>query len=146
MCVRAITLFFLAVVMTGCTTISVQQHQPQDFSKLYLRGVFTWWEADPQYKVVENGSDIYTASVKLIADGQPYDFKFADANWTPGLACGPQNPAEAVLTRGARAVADCENPQQNFKFTPQQTGTFRFYFDAKNADRPVVYIKRLSTN
>lgn len=126
--------------LSGCSTISVEQRKTQDYSKLYLRGVFTWWEANPSYKVKEGSDEVYSASVKLIADGQPYDFKFADENWTPGLACGPLSNRDINLKAGAKALVDCQNPKENFKFTPNKTGLYRFIFDARNQSQPIVYV------
>ena len=54
---------------------------------LYLRGVFNWWEATPAYRFKQDGVN-WHVNVELIADGQPYDFKLSDSQWTPSQSCG----------------------------------------------------------
>ena len=128
-------------LLSGCSTTFVEQLlPPQDYQSLYLRGVFNWWEADENYKVSQREQDVFVSSAKLIADGQPYDFKFADAQWQPGLSCGPID--EQVLTTSNKLEADCNNPQANFKFTPSETGVYEFYIDFSDADEPEVYVRK----
>ena len=57
------------------------------FSDWYLRGVFNWWEAQPRYQLNASAKGWYV-DVELIADQQPYDFKFSNASWTTGQTCG----------------------------------------------------------
>lgn len=133
-----------AVVLSGCSTTFELPLQTINYDGLYLRGVFTWWEADENYRVQKVGDDLYMATARLIADGQPYDFKFADENWTPGLACGPANyDGESVsLSLGKKEEAGCDNPKANFKFTPDETNVFEFYIDFSDPYEPEVYVKK----
>ncbi len=57
------------------------------FENMFLRGVFNWWEADPSYQFKRTNTG-WVVDVELIADGQPYDFRLSDANWTPSQSCG----------------------------------------------------------
>ena len=76
-------------LLSGCASYTVEPYKDvQQLPELYLRGVFTWWEADPQYLLINQGGSVYATTIELIADGQPYDFKFADKDWTPGSSCG----------------------------------------------------------
>ncbi|MBW8192763.1 hypothetical protein K0504_17125 [Neiella marina] len=110
---------------------------------LYLRGVFTWWDAEEPYKVKRVGPDLYQAQARLVADGEYYDFKFADAGWSPGTNCGFLTKAdENVLEDAAPVNANCSSNGSYFRFKPTKTGTFGFYFDQRN-ETPQVYIKRL---
>lgn len=112
-----------------------------NWEALYLRGVFTWWEAEEQYRVHKVEEDLYRVSVELVADGQPYDFKFADRHWSPGLRCGYANKdQDQTLRLGLAVKANCDTQVNNFKFTPGQSGEFHFYFDARIQDQPSVYI------
>lgn len=133
-----------AFFLTGCSTTFELPIQSINYDELFLRGAFTWWEADDNYKVQKVGDDLYMASARLIADGQPYDFKFADENWTPGLACGPASYSRksVALELNKKAVASCDNPSANFQFTPDETGVFKFFIDFSDPYEPEVYVKK----
>lgn len=131
--------------MSGCSTTFVEQIMEKDYQSFYLRGVFTWWEADENYRIEQVNGKLYKATVKLIADGQPYDFKFADQSYAPGYDCGSATgTAGKVLTVGKTARSSCENPGGNFQFTPQETGAYDFFIDFTNEQLPVVYIEKSS--
>lgn len=141
------SLISIAVLLAGCSTTFIEDLVPEteiNYQEMYVRGVFTWWEADDNYRLVQVSSGVYSANAKLIADGQPYDFKFANENWTPGMSCGGSNGAINVeLDLGSKVSADCQNPQGNFKFTPDETGTYGFVIDFSNPSDPQVYVKRV---
>ncbi len=121
----------------------IGEDNKEDWHTLYLRGVFTWWEADESFKVKQVKPELFMVSAELVADGQPYDFKFADKNWTPGLRCGYSNKEkDEELTLGSVSEANCDTPVDNFRFTPSESGTYNFYFDVKNQNAPLVYIKK----
>ena len=84
--------FLIAATLSGCsstkTFVDGLDNDKPSYDELYLRGSFTWWEADEAYKVVKFDESIYRVVVELVADGQPYDFKFADKAWSEGLSCG----------------------------------------------------------
>lgn len=108
---------------------------------MYLIGNFTWWEADENYRLTEQGKDIYMADVELIADGQPYDFKFADKHWTPGYSCGNTLKNQgSPLSIGRVMLAECFEPKGNFQFTPAETGIYRFVIDFSDAGSPKVSV------
>lgn len=132
-------------LISGCSTTFVEQILDKDYESLYLRGVFTWWEADENYRLELVEGNLYKSSVKLIADGQPYDFKFADKNYTPGYDCGsPTGTGGKVLMAGSKALSSCEQPGGNFQFTPEVTGTYDFFIDFTNDAAPTVYIQTAS--
>jgi hypothetical protein len=135
-------------ILSGCASNVVQPFDA--FSKaydgLYLRGVFTWWEADPKYKLQKVAIGQYATSIKLIADGQPYDFKFSDANWTPGLNCGYRNKDnDQLVTLGQSVDAACHTSDENFKFIPSETGLYEFSIDFSNPGIPRVVIKKIES-
>ena len=133
----------MAFVLSGCATTVVEEIPPRDYSNMYIIANFTWWEADENYRLLPVQEGLYAAKAKLIADGQPYDFKFADKNWTPGYSCGsPYGSESLTLALAEKVEADCFNPRGNFKFTPEQTGTYQFFIDFSDEDEPEVYIQR----
>lgn len=134
------------LLITGCASTKsiIDQITSKDYDEMYLRGVFTWWEADENYKLVKlDGSNIYYSSAELVADGQPYDFKFADENWSPGYRCGYLiKDEDEVVTEGVRVKVNCDTPVDNFKFTPPTTGIYNFYIDFTVPELPEVYVKK----
>ena len=135
-CVYAVLLSSCAATKSAFVTAEIP-----NWDQLYLRGVFTWWEAEEQYRVNQVEKNLYRVSVELVADGQPYDFKFADQDWTPGLRCGyAKKQQDQTLHLGKAVNANCDTQVNNFKFTPDQSGEFHFYFDAREQKQPSVYI------
>ena len=141
---KFVPVFASFLFVGGCASTLELPLQKVNYDNMFLRGVFTWWEADDNYKVEKVADDLYKASARLIADGQPYDFKFADADWTPGLACGPvSDEGQSVdIKEGKKETANCDNPKANFKFTPDETGIFNFYIDFSDPYEPEVYIEK----
>ena len=142
--------FFLASVgiLSGCASNILDPFISSDkaYDELYLRGVFTWWEADPKYKLQATENGRYATTIKLIADGQPYDFKFSDANWTPGLNCGYLNKDnDQMVTLGGFVSSGCDSNDQNFKFIPSETGFYEFSIDFSNPSLPLVRINKASS-
>lgn len=134
------------VMLNGCSTTFIEDLIPEsdaNYEEMYVRGVFTWWEADENYRLKQIGDNLFAANAKLIADGQPYDFKFADENWTPGMSCGSASGQSSVqLSLADKLLANCDNPQGNFQFTPTETGTYSFVIDFTDAANPIVFVQR----
>lgn len=133
------------MVVAGCSTTYIEQLiLEKDYEEMFVRGVFTWWEADENYRLkpIIEDSKVFAASAKLIADGQPYDFKFADANWTPGMSCGVQSEQNLQLELDTPVMADCVDPQGSFEYTPFETGTYQFVIDFTEEESPQVYIQK----
>ena len=105
---------------------------------MYVMGIFTWWEADENYRLQPKGDKLFSVTTKLIADGQPYDFKFSDKHWTPEYSCGPESHLTLKLAKSVTAV--CNNPSGNFQFTPELTGTYEIFIDFSDDQQPQVYI------
>ena len=64
-------------------------------------------------------------NVKLIADGQPYDFRFADINYTSELNCGAEAPDNPIKQDQEQELV-CVSGSHNLQFVPNETGTYRF--------------------
>ncbi|MFQ3189139.1 MAG: hypothetical protein ACI936_000263 [Paraglaciecola sp.] len=132
----------LVSLLSGCATNAIDSFiNEQNYDGLYLRGVFSWWEADEKYRLVEISDEVYSTSIELIADGQPYDFKFADSNWTPGMNCGYANESDRVIVVDRPVRSNCDTTDENFRFTPTETGTFNFTIDFSGFSAPNVSIR-----
>ena len=109
---------------------------------LYLRGNFTWWDIEQHAKVERVEGQVYKAKVELIADGQPYEFKFADENWSLGANCGYYNKADQQVVIGKKSSANCNAKFEPFKFTPSVTADYNFYIDFSELELPKVWIEQ----
>lgn len=140
-----VSVIVLASLISGCATNVMDNFiKEQDYDGLYLRGVFSWWEADEKYKLVELSDRVYSTSIELIADGQPYDFKFADAHWTPGMNCGYASESDKVIVVGDSVKSSCQSTDENFRFTPTETGTYQFTINFKGFGAPKVSVNLLT--
>jgi hypothetical protein len=145
---KKIGFIFLAILsslLSGCATNVIDSFiKEHNYKGLYLRGVFSWWEADEKYKLIELSDQVYSTTIELIADGQPYDFKFADSNWTPGMNCGYANETDKVIVVGVPVRSNCESTDENFRFTPIETGTFEFTINFNGFGAPKVTINAVT--
>jgi hypothetical protein len=107
-----------------------------ELSGLYIRGVFNWWEAQPRY-LLNQGQQRWYVDVELIADGQPYDFKFSDSKWTPSQTCGSLGNNNALVPTNSVTLLTCGSEAQNLQFIPKKTGTYRFTLE-KESDKEVI--------
>ena len=145
---KKIGFIFLAILsslLSGCATNVIDSFiKEHNHEGLYLRGVFSWWEADEKYKLIELSGQVYSTTIELIADGQPYDFKFADSNWTPGMNCGYANETDKVIVVGVPVRSNCESTDENFRFTPIETGTFEFTINFNGFGAPKVIVNAVT--
>ncbi|MAM86421.1 MAG: hypothetical protein CME36_03815 [unclassified Hahellaceae] len=143
--ILSVFLVTITLLLAGCATsggeATNKSGKPDLSQTLYLRGMFTWWDADDAYKVQRVGEDLYKATAKLEADGQPYEFKFADASWSPGTNCGFLNPEDKEVELGRKLMANCSSKFENFYFIPEETAEYEFYFD-DSGETPVVYVQK----
>ncbi|GGF64560.1 hypothetical protein [Alteromonas lipolytica] len=126
---RRFALSLLLLFLSGCAQtgsfVLQQQEQPEIvFSQWYLRGVFNWWEAKPAYQLKQK-NDRWYVDVELIADGQPYDFKFSNVNWTTDQTCGASYKGLAISLKQSMSML-CGANAENMRFTPPRTATYRF--------------------
>jgi hypothetical protein len=138
-------------ILAACTSTATNdffnQTTNKDYSNMYLRGVFNWWEVNQAFKLLpttgDSTSKTYAVTIELIADGQPYDFKVADSNWTMMLNCGNKFGAQAMkLGRNTGLV--CASDSLNLQFTPSETGYYRFVLDVSNNALPELAIEKVS--
>lgn len=139
-------LSIVALVMTGCASSTTapffEQSPPKDYSNMYLRGTFTWFEVDEGFKLTLVDEEQYAVVIKLIADGQPYDFKVADSAWTMTLNCGASFGSEPIELKDSRDLV-CASDSLNLQFTPQETGLYQFLLDVSDNDSPELTIVRV---
>ncbi|MGQ8367053.1 hypothetical protein [Glaciecola sp. 1036] len=136
----------MALLLTGCATPNVEdiftQQPDKDYSNMYLRGVFNWWEASDAFKLRSVSLDEYAVVIELIADGQPYDFKVADSGWANDLNCGVEY-GQQTLKLDDTIELYCAADSANLQFTPSETGNYRFVFDVSDNDEPELTIIKI---
>ncbi|WP_102794799.1 hypothetical protein [Bowmanella denitrificans] len=138
---RALIITFLLGSLAACAT-RPGIPEPEQVKDLYLRGVFTWWEADENYKMQRLSDTQFKGEAELIADGQPYDFRIADANWSNGANCGYlTKTADELIVLDKPVQADCNSSNNNFKFTPKETAVYEFFIDFASP-QPTVRIRK----
>ena len=139
----AFSVFLTACSSTGSFSIpeKPQPYEPNiNFSQLYLRGVFNWWEANPAYQFTQNANAWYV-DVELIADGQPYDFRISDAQWTPSQSCGAKYKGQPVMLESTLYLT-CAQSSENLQFTPSTTGIYRFTIAPANQNEISLFISK----
>lgn len=99
---------------------------------MYVRGVFNWWEAEQPYRLQADGNGDFFVDVELIADGQPYDFKVADAVYSAAQHCGSLAQV-GQLELNQSFTMHCGDDAFNLQFTPPQTGTYRILVESGTA-------------
>lgn len=144
--VVGLSVFAVLPILGGCASSMPKDffsvEPDKDYSNMYLRGVFNWWEANEGFKLVPMDEETYSATIELIADGQPYDFKVADATWTMALNCGSQYLEDPMFLNDAVEL-NCEADSLNLQFTPKETGNYRFVLDVSDNNEPELLIVRI---
>jgi hypothetical protein len=114
----------------------------KDYSNMYLRGVFNWWEVNESFKLLLVTDELYAVTIELIADGQPYDFKVADNIWSMTLNCGNEFGASPMELNEKRDLI-CVSDSLNLQFTPTQTSLYRFVLDVSSNKQPELVIQKV---
>ena len=129
--IRILQSALIVTMLAGCATpkgiidqAPVVEDTRVDVSTLFARGIFNWWEADPLFAVKASNGGSFQVNVELIADGQPYDFKFADAYWTSATNCGLAQLSQ--IQQGREIQLYCGSDSQNIQFIPRKTGVYQF--------------------
>ncbi|MBT1451594.1 hypothetical protein KJ365_11945 [Glaciecola sp. XM2] len=135
------------LVLSGCAVPSASDiFSPQsnkDYSNVYLRGVFNWWEATEPFKFTPVDQHTFAVEIELIADGQPYDFKVADENWLPEYNCGLPD-ASSSIEENDEVELYCYSDSLNLQFVPSETATYRFELDTRNPQYPSLLVFKVS--
>lgn len=132
-------LFISALLMlTACATPNFIPQTSEDtvsdiqLSKVYVRGIFNWWEAEPAYLLSKGSDGAYSITMELIADGQPYDFRLSDEYWSPSNSCG--GAVVTPINENERFELYCNGSSRNLQFTPTTTGIYKFSVYQKAAE------------
>lgn len=146
----ALKKFGLAVcclMLTACSSQGFRSVLPLpetapaiEFENLYLRGIFNWWEARETHKF-KAGSQGWYVELELIADGQPYDFKLSDFNWTPTQSCGAKYQGQKALQAEATYIV-CGADSSNLQFTPDKTAIYRFTVNNASGNELMLVISK----
>lgn len=135
------------LALTGCATPSSSElfssEQKKDYSEVYLRGVFNWWEATEAFKFQRLDNSTLVVEIELIADGQPYAFKVADETWSPAYNCGLATDDERMALNSRRELY-CFSDSLNLQFTPSETAIYRFELDTSNSQYPNLTISSVN--
>ncbi|MFM2486012.1 hypothetical protein [Celerinatantimonas yamalensis] len=130
------------LLLSGCAKQLTQQRSISIDQPIYLRGVFTWWDAESQYQLhpVAGHSGLWMTQIELIADGQPYEWKIGDKDWQCGTDFGYLSDDSPMVLGQSRAVDSCAQ-FNSLKFTPKQDGFYQFYLDVSHQPA-IVYINK----
>lgn len=142
--IKQLSIVASVLVLSACasapSTNIFNTSSSKDYSNMYLRGVFNWWEATDAFKLQAVSSNEYAVTIELIADGQPYDFKVADSTWSMPLNCGNSFNSNSITLRKT-VVLVCASDSVNLKFTPKQTGLYTFTLDVSDNAQPELTIR-----
>jgi len=132
-----------AVVITaGCASGGGEDSKVS--RTLYVRGVFTWWDAEPEFQAKMIEANLWTASAELVADGNPYEWKFADGAWSAGTNFGYEKSGDfdGTIKVGVenKVAVNPNSAFENLKFTPEKDGVFNFFLDWRG-EKPYTYIE-----
>lgn len=131
--------FSAVITLTGCASQgSLLLPEPElsnDYSNMYLIGSFNWWEATETFKLTAKSEYIYSTTVELIADGQPYDFKVSDPRWLDNTNCG-RFLSEQIVEVNDEVTLYCAADSGTIKFTPQKTANYTFTLDVSRNKSP----------
>ena len=137
----AVALAAVVVVMAGCA--SGGGDGAKVARTLYVRGVFTWWDAEPEFEAQMIEANLWTAKAELVADGNPYEWKFADGAWSAGTNFGYKKSGDfdGTINIGDKVEVNPNSAFENLKFTPTEDGVYEFYLDWRE-EKPFTYIKK----
>lgn len=140
---KSFSSFALIALLSGCANLpSIDESEiapEKNYSNMYLRGIFNWWEVRENFKLRPTKEDEYSVTIELIADGQPYDFKVADDSWSMPLNCGNGYGAAPIELNKKRELV-CANDSLNLQFTPSATGAYTFTLNVSDNLRPYLVV------
>lgn len=106
---------------------------------LYLRGNMSFWDAVPEYKFAKDGSGKLSVNIELFADGQAYEFKIADSDWSAKYNCGSKKSMKAI-TMATRSTLFCGGNSHSLTFLPRRSGVYNISLKADGKDKMTVLI------
>jgi pullulanase-type alpha-1,6-glucosidase len=110
---------------------------PYGANGVFLRGVGGDWGTSNAFTYAGDG--IYTTTAALTA-GQGESFKVAGEDW--GNSGGPNLGMAAGASIEEDALIALESPGNNIEFTPADTASYEFVFDASDLDNTTLLIRK----
>ncbi len=157
--IHLFVLFITICLLAGCgstptnpqaqtkTVLQINADKRAAYAKrikqLYLRGTFTRWGYDEQFKLIKVGQYSYAAAAQL-SKNKHYEFMFSAKDASRAYAnCGYLQAKDQLMTLNKKVKASCTDVVlQNFTFSPTQSATYEFFIDFANIDIPRVYIQK----
>lgn len=115
------------IATAGCSSVGRYskvfdgRHIPSE--TVYVRGSMSFWDAAPEYRFTRAQGNALTVGVNLFADGDAYEFKIADNEWSSKLNCGGKN-TPLTLQPNTKVALYCDNNSHNISFKPSVSGTY----------------------
>jgi hypothetical protein len=126
---RFIYIVASVLVVGGCSLQPTLSSSPYATSlneeALFVRGTFNWWGAQESYRFIYTQDDTWVVDIPLLADGTVYDFKIADANWSPKQICGSLD-SRMIITGNDAVPLFCDPTSLNFQYNAPSDGVYRF--------------------
>lgn len=118
-----------ALLVGGCSIQPTPPYSPYATSlnenTLFMRGTFNWWGAQQAFRFSSISNNEWAVDIALVADGTVYDFKIADAAWTPEQNCGALDTRK-MLTVNESVPLFCDPTSLNFQYIANTDGMYRF--------------------
>ncbi len=134
------------LIISGCssslnvssiTSVFSVGHLPS--KALYLRGNMSFWDAVPEYRFARDGSNTLSVNIELFADGQAYEFKIADHDWSAKFNCGSKKSSKEISVAETAALF-CGGNSHNLTFLPRRSGVYNIRLKAEGQDNMTVLI------
>lgn len=130
-----------SAVMAGCSSVSnysqkiqgifTSKHIPD--TPLYVRGSMSFWDAAPEYRLQRTAENVLSIDLNLFADGDSYEFKVADNDWSDVFNCGSQYTSQLVQPN-VKTPLFCSTSSHNLSFKPEKSGVYRVTLVFKDRD------------
>ena len=118
----------------GAAPGAAQKVDPPFDIGMYVRGTVndSWAQPPPSSNKMKEVAD-NVLEVTLPSEPGAYEFKVADADWSPGTNCGRKTVGADTIILGAPLAVACEGGLgDNIKLTIATAGDYKFTFDARD--------------
>jgi len=117
----------------GLSAFATSGSIPYGDEIVYIKGSMNGWSNDDPMTYIGDG--IYRVSLTLTTAGAPYEFKFADTNWT-NVNYGSDS---GLVTENEDKVLSFN--AGNLSFNPSVDATYFFEIDANDPDAPIINVR-----
>lgn len=144
---KILLLTFVTVMLSACSnTVTIDDVAPVEQVKkqLYLRGDFSLWDAQDNYRLEKVAPAIYETKIKFSTANKRYEFKIADADWSDGYNCGYLDEGlDKNIEQGLPVQANCTSVYNYFSFTPSEAGWYTVSINFKRFSHPLVTVNQV---